>query len=490
MRCRRASRPALDRAEILAVDVLHDEEVLLVVAEADVEDLRDVAVLEQRQHLRLGDQQLDEARVLREVRQDALDRDGLLEAARRDGLPSEDLGHAADADAVEQLVPSHVPATVAWALPSRLCTGSATLVDDAARGRPRLGGRGVGRRPRARGASQLVRGARGLGGPGDRRARVVRSRVADEADGDGGRGDGARRATAGSISTRRSAAICPAAASTGTVGQLLGHAAGCAAHVEFWKRTRAAGSARPLVATGARARPPRASPASRAVYSDLGYITAGAVVERCAGQPLEDAYAEKVARAARNLARDVRGRGDLRCAGAVATERDARGLVCGRVHDENAYYGGGVCGHAGLFATIDDVARFAAAIVDAASGHARGRLRPEIVARFLTTACAPDASWRLGWDTPSRTPGVSHAGDRWPRDHAVGHLGFTGTSLWLDLPRRRWVALLTNRVHPTRDGTADAIKVLRRAVAERGARRNASTSTLFSIALAGDLLVT
>ncbi|HEY6174297.1 MAG TPA: hypothetical protein VIX73_07635, partial [Kofleriaceae bacterium] len=63
-------------------------------------------------------------------------------------------------------------------------------------------------------------------------------------------------------------------------------------------------------------------------------------------------------------------------------------------------------------------------------------------------------------------PGVSHAGDRWPRTSAVGHTGFTGTSLWLDLPRRRWVALLTNRVHPTRDGTAEAIKALRRAIGD------------------------
>ena len=67
--------------------------------------------------------------------------------------------------------------------------------------------------------------------------------------------------------------------------------------------------------------------------------------------------------------------------------------------------------------------------------------------------------------TPSHTPGVSQAGDRWPRTGAVGHTGFTGTSLWLDLPHRRWVALLTNRVHPTRFGTtADRIKTLRRAV--------------------------
>ena len=256
----------------------------------------------------------------------------------------------------------------------------------------------------------------------------------------------------------------PDAASTGSVAQLLGHAAGCAPHVEFWKRPGVLQRAS-LVAQAARE--PATAPGVTAVYSDLGYITAGAVIERAAGQPLEEAYGELVAGPLGLGARFVAGgAGEGPLAGAVATERDARGLVCGRVHDENAYYGGGVCGHAGLFATIGDVARFAAAITDAAGGTPRGRLRPEFVLRFLTTACAPGASWRLGWDTPSRVPGVSHAGDRWPREHAVGHLGFTGTSLWLDLPHRRWVALLVNRVHPTREGTAEAIKALRRAVGD------------------------
>lgn len=247
------------------------------------------------------------------------------------------------------------------------------------------------------------------------------------------------------------------AASTGTVAQLLGHAAGCAPHVEFWKRAGRLDRAS-LVAQAAAE--PASAPGIAAVYSDLGYITLGAVIERAAEQPLEELYRELVAEP---LAIAARFPGEVALAGAVATEA---GVAIGLVHDENARYGGGVCGHAGLFATIDDVACFAEAISAAASGIARGRLRPDVVQHFLSTASAPATSWRLGWDTPSRTPGVSHAGDRWPRDHAVGHLGFTGTSLWLDLARRRWVALLTNRVHPTREGTADAIKALRRAVGD------------------------
>lgn len=255
----------------------------------------------------------------------------------------------------------------------------------------------------------------------------------------------------------------PDAATTGTVRQLLGHAAGCVAHVELYRHLRAAGPADPRAVLVERAmRESCNEPGRAAVYSDLGFIQLGALLERAGGAPLEHLFADLVA-GPLGLAAVYAGTEPL--AGCVATELDDRGLVCGLVHDENCYFGGGIAGHAGLFGTLDDVARFAAAIVDTASGTPRGRLSTEVVTRFFTDAPVPASTWRLGWDTPSATPGVSQAGDRWPRRGAVGHLGFTGTSLWLDLPRRRWVALLTNRVHPSRHGdTADRIKSLRRAV--------------------------
>jgi CubicO group peptidase (beta-lactamase class C family) len=249
----------------------------------------------------------------------------------------------------------------------------------------------------------------------------------------------------------------------GSVRELLGHAAGCTAHVEFFRKLKlgAANPRQELVDLAARE--PTTFPGVHAVYSDLGYIQLGAVLERAFGGSLEDAFAELVGRP---LGIAARYPGMTALAGSVATELDDRGLVCGRVHDENAYFGGGACGHAGLFARIGDVATFAQAIVQTAAGDARGRFRPDVVNQFFTERGARNTSWRLGWDTPAATPGVSHAGDRWPRTGAVGHLGFTGTSLWLDLPRRRWVALLTNRVHPTREGTAELIKALRRAVGD------------------------
>jgi CubicO group peptidase (beta-lactamase class C family) len=266
----------------------------------------------------------------------------------------------------------------------------------------------------------------------------------------------------------------PDAATTATVGELLGHAGGCVAHVEFFHdlwagRWDGEPTARAALIRRAARQPTEHAPGTTTVYSDLGYIQLGAVLERAGGAPLEELFAREVAGP---LGLATAGYVPLalpaRPRDVVATEVDPRrgGLVRGEVHDENCHSAGGVAGHAGLFATIDDVARFAAAITALAVGEPQAAIDPAIAQRFFTTAPAPETSWRLGWDTPSSTPGVSHAGDRWPRTGAIGHTGFTGTSVWLDLPNRRWVILLTNRVHPTRDGTADAIKALRRAVAD------------------------
>ncbi|HEY5949804.1 MAG TPA: serine hydrolase domain-containing protein [Kofleriaceae bacterium] len=247
-----------------------------------------------------------------------------------------------------------------------------------------------------------------------------------------------------------------------TLRQLLAHCAGCAAHVEFFRYLRAACPDNPRAVLVERAmREPCEAPGVTAIYSDLGFIQLGEVLQRASELPLEDAFSkyvgEPLALGARYATTPI--------AGAVATELDDRGLVCGLVHDENCYFGGRVAGHAGLFGTIGDVATFARAMVDTATGTPHGYFTTEVVARFFSDAPLPTSTWRLGWDSPSHTLGISQAGDRWPRTGAVGHTGFTGTSLWLDLANRRWVALLTNRVHPTRFGdTAERIKSLRRAV--------------------------
>lgn len=202
-------------------------------------------------------------------------------------------------------------------------------------------------------------------------------------------------------------------------------------------------------------------PGEAAVYGDLDFIVLGALVEAVAQQPLDEFCTQRVyAPLGLEDTRFLRigdGQPPLpdairqRCA---ATENCPwRGRVLwGEVHDPNAWAMGGVAGHAGLFAPADDVMRFAAALLDAWHGRsesssAAGRVfPPDWLQRFLTRQDGPEgAMWTLGWDTP--TPGASSSGRHFTPGATVGHLGFTGTSLWIDLEREAVVVMLTNRVH-------------------------------------------
>jgi CubicO group peptidase (beta-lactamase class C family) len=194
-------------------------------------------------------------------------------------------------------------------------------------------------------------------------------------------------------------------------------------------------------------------PGEAAVYGDLDFILLGAVVEEVAGQPLDVFAAERIfaplgmtdTRFVR-LGDDAPELIDAERRRFAATENCSwRGRVLwGEVHDPNAWAMGGVAGHAGLFATADDVMRFATTVLDV--WHGRSDVLPqEWLRRFLTRNDVPEqTTWALGWDTP--TPGASSSG-KYFSPTSVGHLGFTGTSLWIDLEREAVVVMLTNRVH-------------------------------------------
>ena len=130
------------------------------------------------------------------------------------------------------------------------------------------------------------------------------------------------------------------------------------------------------------------------------------------------------------------------------------------VHDDNAWLMGGVCGHAGLFGRAIDVSRFAQALMNAY--HDRENLlgvsSSYIRDALSTEHKAPRGSHVMGWDTPSI--GYSSAGKSFSLN-TIGHLGFTGTSLWIDLDREVAITILTNRVFPNRDRNSSGIKVLR-----------------------------
>jgi CubicO group peptidase (beta-lactamase class C family) len=127
-------------------------------------------------------------------------------------------------------------------------------------------------------------------------------------------------------------------------------------------------------------------------------------------------------------------------------------IIQGEVQDENAFILGGVAGHAGLFSTAEDLARFAHAMLQGG----RPILRPETVALFTHRESAPAGTSRaLGWDTPS-TPSQS---GKYFGPASYGHLGYTGTSLWIDPDRQLSITLLTNRTWP--DCSNQAIKQIR-----------------------------
>ncbi|MBU1964673.1 MAG: serine hydrolase [Proteobacteria bacterium] len=123
-------------------------------------------------------------------------------------------------------------------------------------------------------------------------------------------------------------------------------------------------------------------------------------------------------------------------------------VIQGEVHDENAYSVGGYSGHAGLFSRACDLFTLTEMLIGHYYGKRDDFLKPETVRTFFSRQkLVKDSTWALGWDTPS--PCNSSAGDSFSRE-SVGHLGFTGTSVWIDLHRKILVIFLTNRVHPTR----------------------------------------
>jgi CubicO group peptidase (beta-lactamase class C family) len=202
-------------------------------------------------------------------------------------------------------------------------------------------------------------------------------------------------------------------------------------------------------------------PGTKSLYSDLGLVLLGEVLERVAGEPL-DAFAAKRILEPLGM-KDTRYRPGPDLLERIApTEKDpwrAR-VLRGEVHDENAFAMGGVAPQAGLFGTAPDLARFAQMMLNGGVLEHKRIVGREVVERFTRRAGIPDSSRALGWDTAHAG---SSAGDRLsPR--SFGHTGFTGTSMWIDPERNMFIILLTNRVHPTREN--NAIRGVRRALAD------------------------
>jgi CubicO group peptidase (beta-lactamase class C family) len=192
------------------------------------------------------------------------------------------------------------------------------------------------------------------------------------------------------------------------------------------------------------------SPAAKSLYSDLGFILLGELVERVAGFSLDRFCRNEFLRPL-GMKQTFYIRTGLKRRGRfAATERSdwRKKIVTGQVHDDNAYVMGGVAGHAGLFGTAMNLNRFAQMMLRSLRGN--DALVPrKIVETFVTRQTTPGSSWALGWDTPSKSPRSPSSSGRFFSPRSFGHLGYTGTSLWIDPEQDLVVVLLTNRVHPT-----------------------------------------
>ncbi len=192
------------------------------------------------------------------------------------------------------------------------------------------------------------------------------------------------------------------------------------------------------------------SPGTKSIYSDLGFILMGFIIERVSEESLDNFAYNRIFNPLRMRSSFFlkNARGPDKGIRIAATENCPwrQRVIWGEVHDENAWALGGVAGHAGLFSTAGDIAVFAREVIN--SYYGKGKLFTEKTAReFFTRQNIPSSSWTLGWDTPAT--GSSSSGMHFSR-LSIGHTGFTGVSLWIDLKRRVAVILLTNRIHPLR----------------------------------------
>jgi CubicO group peptidase (beta-lactamase class C family) len=246
-----------------------------------------------------------------------------------------------------------------------------------------------------------------------------------------------------------------------TVRHLITHQSGLPAFKQYFKLNVSPDSTLHLMIST----PLDTLPGVKMVYSDIGAILLGKIVERVSGESL-DGYLAKHVFGPLGM-HDTQYKPPVALRSRIApTEVDpwrGRHLV-GEVHDENAYALGQVSAHAGIFSTAHDLDRLARAYLSGGSLDGARLAKASTIAMFTTVADSTFSSRALGWDTPSANSSAGH----FMRRPAFGHTGFTGTSLWIAPQYDLYVMLLTNRVNPTRNNTK--IGPVRAAVADAAMR--------------------
>jgi CubicO group peptidase (beta-lactamase class C family) len=238
-----------------------------------------------------------------------------------------------------------------------------------------------------------------------------------------------------------------------TIRDLLSHSSGLPAHLSLYEEHRGRLEFRRAIAGSALEYEPR----SRSVYSDLGFMLLGFVLEDAGGADLGAQFRAMVPQPP--LAFDP-PREWRRFTAPTSIERWRGRLLVGEVHDQNCWALGGTAGHAGLFGSAPAVAAFARLVLRALRSAAQEPeasllVSPQLVRLFAERVDVSASTRALAWDTMKTT---ASCGTRMSAA-AIGHTGFTGTSLWIDPLQDFYAVLLTNRVHP--DGSNEQILTVR-----------------------------
>jgi serine-type D-Ala-D-Ala carboxypeptidase len=231
-----------------------------------------------------------------------------------------------------------------------------------------------------------------------------------------------------------------------TLRDLLAHCSGLPAHLRLFESSTGRLEFQRVICN----LPLDYKPRSQSIYSDLGFMLLGFILADAGGKALSTQFEE----IARHVAPEYVGflppktwRGHI-----APTEIETwRGrLLIGEVHDANCWALGGAAGHAGLFGSAPAVGAFAQLVLRALLQRDSTLAQPATMATFAQRTDIPDSTRALGWDTMKPT---SSCGTRMSAT-AIGHTGFTGTSLWIDWERNLYIVLLTNRVYPSASNDA------------------------------------
>lgn len=236
-----------------------------------------------------------------------------------------------------------------------------------------------------------------------------------------------------------------------TLRFLLNHCAGFADHFPFYKK-KADGVTEIKHIDFILQEKLFYQPGTQSVYSDLGFMLLKEIIEKKSGMDFEIFVMEKIFSPVNVEKKIVFNPRQKKKENFADTENCSwrKKWLSGEVHDDNCWAFGGVCGHAGLFGDLESVLKFVSFLLDVWKGR---KTHPSFSSNLLQVflkrqKIVEKSSWALGFDTPSNYG--SSAGKYISRE-SVGHLGFTGTSFWIDPERELVMVLLTNRVHPSRE---------------------------------------